>query len=128
MDEDLVASGRYARLEIPTGGANADDSAAETAGPTHPTTAVTVGFVELPDGTILVAATAPDARWARLLSAAARARFVVGRRSFDVTASELPPSDPRRGAAIRDLILRYGTPSESLGRGAVFCLERIADR
>ena len=111
MDNDLVSSGRYARLEIPL----AD-------GPPRITT-VTVGFVELSDGVLVVAATAPDARWARSLAGVGRARITIGDRTFQVAATELAPADPARSVAIRDLILRYGTPSEALGRGPVFRLE-----
>jgi hypothetical protein len=38
----------------------------------------------------------------------------------------LEPGDPLRAAAIRDLILRYGTPSERLGAGPVFRLRPSA--
>jgi hypothetical protein len=116
VDDELVASGRYARLEI----------AARDGGP--PTQRVTVGFVGLDDGAIVVAATAPDARWARSLADVRRARITMGDRSFDASATELTTTDPVRSAAVRDLILRYGTPSEGLGRGPVFRLDPLADR
>jgi hypothetical protein len=115
MDDDLVASGRYARLEI----ASIDG---ERRGPT-----VTVGFLHLADGAVIVAATAPDARWATALGEVRRARVTIADRSYEATASELGLADPARNAAIRDLILRYGTPSEGLGRGPVFRLDPIGD-
>jgi hypothetical protein len=115
MDDDLVATGRYARLEF----ASID--------PERPRASVTVGFVELPDGALAVAATAPDARWATSLAQARRARVTIADRSYEATASELAPADPARNAAIRDLILRYGTPSEGLGLGPVFRLDPVAD-
>jgi hypothetical protein len=41
-------------------------------------------------------------------------------RTFAGTAEPLDERDPRRGRAIRELILRFGTPSEGLGSGPVF--------
>jgi hypothetical protein len=46
-------------------------------------------------------------------------------RSFVAEAEELDDRDPRRGRAVRELILRYGTPSEALGSGPVFVLRPI---
>jgi deazaflavin-dependent oxidoreductase (nitroreductase family) len=114
MDDDLVASGRYARLDI-----EAVDA--------RPARTVTVGFVEADDGSIVVAATAAGAGWARALSAAPAVRVSIGERSFAACATELDDSDPARAAAVRDLILRYGTPSEGLGRGPVFRLGPVGD-
>ena len=115
MDDDLVASGRYARLEI----------ASTRGGRRGPI--VTVGFLELADGAVVIAATAPDAGWATALAEVRRARVTIADRSYEATATELRPADPARNAAIRDLILRYGTPSEGLGRGPVFRLDPIID-
>jgi hypothetical protein len=113
VDDDLVASGRYARLDI----------ASPERG--RPRQSVTVGFVELADGAIAIAATAPDARWARVLTGSRGARVRIGDRTFDVRARELASEDPERATVIRDLILRYGTPSEGLGRGPVFRLDPV---
>jgi len=114
MDDDLVASGRYARLEIE----ELDRGRTRT---------VTVGFLAADDGSIVVAATAPGAAWARALASAASVGVTIGDRSFAAHAVELAEDDPARAAAIRDLILRYGTPSEGLGRGAVFRLRPVAE-
>ena len=109
MDEDLVRTGRYARLDFRGRGA----------APRR----VTVGYVEGPDGTLFVAARDPAARWAQELELGdGRATITVADRTTPVQATALASDDPRRSAAIRDLILRYGTPSERIGAGAVFAL------
>ncbi len=83
---------------------------------------MTVGFVAEPDGTILVAAGAPDSAWARNLLADPSLTVAIGSRTYDATAEPLDDRDPRRGRAVRELILRYGTPSESLGSGPIFAI------
>lgn len=85
--------------------------------------AVAVGFAEEPDGSLLVAAGDPDADWARNLEAAPSCRLTVGERSWDAVAEPLGPADA--AAAVRDLILRYGTPAERLGRGPAFRLRPV---
>lgn len=114
MEEELVASGRFVRIE----------TRGERSGLDRP---VTVGFVDDDGtpGTILVAATAPDAAWARNLLADPRCRVRVGDRSFDALAKPLEGADHAR--AIRGLILRYGTPAEGLGRGPSFRLSPVAE-
>jgi deazaflavin-dependent oxidoreductase (nitroreductase family) len=109
MDDDLVRDGRVARLEL----------RGHRSGLLRP---VNVGFVERPDGTFVVAARGFETAWARNLEADRRAVVTIGPRSFAATAELLDDVDPRRPLAIRDLILRYGTPSEGLGRGPVFVL------
>ena len=109
MDDDLVASGRYARLDIDP-----------LAGGRRRT--VTVGYLPADDGTVLVAATAPGAHWAGALGDARHVRVTIGDRSFPADVTELADDDPARADALRDLILRYGTPAEGLGRGPVFRL------
>ncbi len=109
MDDDLVRDGRYARLEI----------RGHRSGLPRP---VTVGFVDRPDGTIVVAARADQTAWARNLEADPEVLVTIGTDAVRATAELLADDDPRRPAAIRDLILRYGTPSEGLGRGPVFVL------
>jgi deazaflavin-dependent oxidoreductase (nitroreductase family) len=114
MEDELVASGRFVRIE----------TRGERSGLDRP---VTVGFVD-DDGTpgaILVAATAPDAAWARNLLADATCHVRVGDRSFDAVAEPLAGADHAR--AIRGLILRYGTPAEGLGRGPSFRLRPVAE-
>ena len=73
---------------------------------------VTVGFVGEPDGSILVAAGALDRAWAANLLADPAVDVTVAGRSFVGEADILDDRDPRRGRAVRELILRYGTPSE----------------
>lgn len=79
-----------------------------------------VGFVEEPDGSILVAAGDPDAAWARNLEADGRCLVTVGEVSGWFTAE--PLAGPEMNNAIAGLILRYGTPAERLGRGPAFRL------
>jgi deazaflavin-dependent oxidoreductase (nitroreductase family) len=114
MEDELVASGRFVRLE----------TRGSRSGLVRP---VTVGFVDAEDGSgsILVAATAPDAAWATNLLADPACHVRVGDRSFDATAE--PLAGPEHALAIRGLILRYGTPAEGLGRGPSFRLRRVAE-
>jgi deazaflavin-dependent oxidoreductase (nitroreductase family) len=80
-----------------------------------------VGFVEEPDGALLVAAGDEGADWARNLLAEPTCRATVGERTLDCRAE--PVDDPaQRGAALTSLILKYGTPAERLGSGPVFRL------
>jgi deazaflavin-dependent oxidoreductase (nitroreductase family) len=109
MDDELVRDGRVARLEL-RGHRSGEPRA------------VTVGFVEHPDGSIVVAAQSDEASWVRNLEADPHATVTIGERTFAARADRLDDADPRRIAAIRELILRYGTPSEGLGRGPVFVL------
>jgi deazaflavin-dependent oxidoreductase (nitroreductase family) len=114
MEDELVASGRFVRIE-------ARGSRSGLA--RH----VTVGFVndDRTPGAILVAATAPDAAWARNLLADPRSHVRVGDRSFDTVAEPLAGADHAR--AVREMILRYGTPAEGLGRGPSFRLRPVAE-
>ncbi len=79
-----------------------------------------VGFVEEPDGSLLVAAGSADAGWARNLEAEPACRVRIGARAFDATAEPLDRVGLVR--AVRELILKYGTPSEALGAGPAFRL------
>ena len=108
MEDDLVASGRFVRIE----------TRGEQTGLRR---TVTVGFVEdaqPPPGALLVAAGSADAAWAGNLIAEPSCRATVGGRSFEAVAAPLGPTEHAR--AIRELILRYGTPAEGLGRGPSF--------
>ncbi len=88
--------------------------------------AVAVGFVEEPDGSLLVAAGRPDADWALNLLAEPRCRVSIGDRTFEADAELLDGAGAAR--AIRELILRYGTPAERLGAGPAFRLRpRVGD-
>jgi hypothetical protein len=86
-----------------------------------------VGYVPEPDGSILVAAGAPDSAWARNLLADPAVDVAIGDRAFHGLAEPLEDRDPRRGRTVRELILRYGTPSEGLGSGPIFVI-RPADQ
>jgi deazaflavin-dependent oxidoreductase (nitroreductase family) len=83
-----------------------------------------VGYLEEPDGSLLVAAGDPDAAWARNLEADETCLVTVGERTETFRAE--PLVGPERNAAIAGLILRYGTPAEGIGRGPTFRL-RPAD-
>jgi len=110
MEDDLVASGRFARVRT-------------VGGRTGRSRTVTVGFVgddDGPAGSILVAAGSADTGWARNLEANPACRVELAERAFDAVAEPLTP--PEHARAIRGLILRYGTPAEGLGRGASFRL------
>src|SRR5262245_60590785 len=82
---------------------------------------VAVGYVEADDG-LLVAAGSPDAAWARNLEADPRCRVTLGGETWEATAELLAGTEAQR--AVRELILRYGTPAEGLGRGPAFRLRR----
>jgi len=79
-----------------------------------------VGYLDAPDGSIVVAAGSIDADWALNLEADPRCRVEIGERRL--TADATPLDAAERNAAIAGLILRYGTPAERLGQGPVFRL------
>ena len=81
---------------------------------------VAVGYVEEPDGSMLVAATTAEADWARNLDIDPRCRVTVGSASWAAEAELISGTEAHR--AVRELILRYGTPAERLGSGPVFRL------
>ncbi len=111
MEDDLVAWGRVLRIE--------------TRGRvTGRTASATVGFVERPDGMLVVAAGSPGSNWALNLMADPACRVTIGDASWAAVAREL--EDAEHAAAVRDLILRYGTPAESLGTGPAFEITRQA--
>ena len=82
-----------------------------------------VGFVEEPDGSLLVAAGSEATHWAANLLTDPSCHGTIGdvRRAY--RAEEL--DDPERARAIRELILRYGTPAERLGSGPAFRLRPV---
>ena len=120
MEDDLVASGRFVRIE----------TRGTVSGLAR---SVTIGFVDddlgsdATDGprAVLVAAGSEDSAWARNLLADPSCRVSIGDQSFDAVAEPLDDRDHAR--AIRGLILRYGTPAESLGRGPSFRLRPMMD-
>jgi hypothetical protein len=82
--------------------------------------AVALGFLEEPDGSLLVAAGDPGADWARNLEADPHCVVTIGDRSWPALAEPLGAAEAAH--AVTGLILRYGTPSEGLGRGPAFRL------
>lgn len=85
---------------------------------------VAVGFVEEPDASLLIAAGDQNASWALNLLAQPRCHVTIGDRRSTAEAVEL--EGPDRAHAIRELILKYGTPSERLGSGPAFRLVPLA--
>ena len=79
---------------------------------------VVVGFVAADDASILVAAGSAGTAWALNLQADPDCLVSVGGRTFRGTAEPLGPAE--HALAVRELILRYGTPSEGLGHGLSF--------
>ncbi len=79
-----------------------------------------VGFIEEPDGSLLVAAGDVTADWAQNLQANPACRLTMESRTWPAVADELAGAD--RNLAIRELILKYGTPAERLGAGPAFRL------
>ena len=110
MEDDLVSWGRVLRIE--------------TRGRvTGRTARAAVGFVERPDGTLVVAAGSPDADWGLNLANDPVCRITIAGETFAARARELAGAE--HAAAVRDLILRYGTPSETLGAGPAFELSPV---
>jgi deazaflavin-dependent oxidoreductase (nitroreductase family) len=83
---------------------------------------VAVGYVEEPDGAMLVAAGSAESDWARNLALDPSCRVRLGDASWPAIAELV--EGPEASRAVRDLILKYGTPAERLGRGLVFRLRR----
>jgi deazaflavin-dependent oxidoreductase (nitroreductase family) len=79
-----------------------------------------IGFVEADDGSWIVAAGSSEADWALNLDAEPRAAVEVDGRRVSVSAESL--DDDEHASAIRELILRYGTPAERLGAGPSYRL------
>jgi deazaflavin-dependent oxidoreductase (nitroreductase family) len=111
MEDDLVAWGRVLRIET---------TGHRTGRPAH----ATIGFVERDTDTVIVAAGSPDAAWALNLLTDPACRVTIGDERWDAVAQSL--DGPEHAAAVRDLILRYGTPAETLGAGPAFELRRVA--
>ncbi len=105
--EQLAAWGKVVMLEV----------AGRVTGSTIRTA---VGFVDEPDGSLLVAANSPRTSWALNLFADPACHGTIGAERRAYRAEELEGSD--RARAITGLILKYGTPAESLGVGPAFRL------
>jgi deazaflavin-dependent oxidoreductase (nitroreductase family) len=85
---------------------------------------VALGYVEDPDGSLVVAAGSPEADWTRNLDADPRCSVAIGGTAWpEAVAERLEGTDAQR--AVRELILRYGTPAERLGRGPAYRLRRV---
>ena len=85
---------------------------------------VAVGYLEEADGSVLVAATSPDADWARNLEADPRCTVSIGSDARACIAESI--DGPERARVVRELVLRYGTPAERLGSGPAFRLRPVA--
>jgi hypothetical protein len=70
-----------------------------------------------------VSAGSPSAHWALNLLADPACRVTIADLSFAAVATEL--SGPDHAAAVRGLIIKYGTPAERLGPGPSFALARV---
>lgn len=79
-----------------------------------------VGFVEEPDGSLLVAAGSPTTHWGANLLADPVCHATLSGIRGAYRAEEI--EGPDRARAIAGLILRYGTPAEGLGHGPAFRL------
>jgi deazaflavin-dependent oxidoreductase (nitroreductase family) len=82
-----------------------------------------VGFLDESDGSMLVAAGSDTADWVLNLRANPRSRTRVGDRAAEYDQAVEREGD-ERSAILVALIIKYGTPSEGLGRGPVFRLIR----
>ena len=83
-----------------------------------------MGFVEEPDGSLLVAAGSPEADWARNLEAEPACVVTIEDETGSMTAERLDAA--AAGRAVVALILKYGTPAERLGRGPAFRLVPVS--
>ena len=79
-----------------------------------------VGFVEQADGSLLMAAGEVSADWALNLQADPICSLRLESRMWVAVAELL--AGPEQSMAIRELILKYGTPAERLGAGPAFRL------
>jgi deazaflavin-dependent oxidoreductase (nitroreductase family) len=82
---------------------------------------VALGYVEESDGSVLVAAGSPEADWARNLDADPACVVVVGESTWPHAFAE-PLDGAVAQRAVRELILKYGTPAERMGRGPIYRL------
>ncbi|HSW41738.1 MAG TPA: nitroreductase/quinone reductase family protein, partial [Patescibacteria group bacterium] len=84
-----------------------------------------VGFVEEPDGSLLVAAGSATSHWVANIVADPVCHGTIGEVRRAYRAEEV--AGPDRTRAIRELILKYGTPAERLGAGPAFRLRPVGD-
>ena len=83
-----------------------------------------VGFVDGETGIIQVAAGSEASDWALNLRASPRCTVTIGDRVGQYMASEIEEGADRSRVLV-ELVLKYGTPAEKLGRGPVFRLVPI---
>jgi deazaflavin-dependent oxidoreductase (nitroreductase family) len=107
LGDDLTAWGRTLALE----------TSGRTSGQVR---RVTIGFVEGLDGSLLVAAGAPDTHWAQNLAIQPRCTVELAGERRECVA--VPIDGDVAQDAVRALIIKYGTPAERLGAGRVFRL------
>ena len=88
-------------------------------------TRTAVGFVVGSDGSLLIAAGSPGAHWAANLRADPACHGTMGPERRAYLAEEI--EGPDRARVITELILKYGTPAESLGVGPAFRLRPAGD-
>jgi deazaflavin-dependent oxidoreductase (nitroreductase family) len=86
---------------------------------------VAIGYVEEADGSILVAAGSDQAAWARNLEMEPHCRVTISDVEWPAIAE--PLEGPGLLHAVRELILKYGTPAERLGQGSAFRLRRVTE-
>ena len=79
-----------------------------------------VGFIEGDDASLTIAAGNDESDWALNLRAHPTCRATIGEHVRAYEAQEI--DGPDRSSALRELILKYGTPAERLGHGPVFRL------
>lgn len=87
---------------------------------------VSIGFVDEADGSLLVAASAETTQWA--LNLLADPACHVERQDTVEACTAIPLYGDARHRAVQSLILKYGTPSEVLGAGPAFRLQRSGPR
>jgi deazaflavin-dependent oxidoreductase (nitroreductase family) len=107
---DLVRWGRAARIET-------------TGRRTGRPNVAFISFHAEADGSLLVAAASANASWAQNLQAEPAASVTIEDRTFAVLAEPLEGAEYAN--AIRELILKGGTPAERLGHGPGFRLRRV---
>jgi deazaflavin-dependent oxidoreductase (nitroreductase family) len=86
---------------------------------------IAVGYVEEADGSILLAAGSDQAAWARNLEMDPHCRVTISDVEWPAIAEPLHGTDLLH--AVRELILKYGTPAERLGQGSAFRLRRVTE-
>jgi deazaflavin-dependent oxidoreductase (nitroreductase family) len=84
---------------------------------------VTIGFVEEPNGSLLVAAASETTNWARNL--VATTDCTVERDGVRHGFQAVPLDRAMHAATVTALILKYGTPAEGLGAGPAFRLQPV---